>query len=400
MRRLSVAGRFVPIFDRRLLILILLSFGAGTLSSPIRALLSVYVEATLHQPPSFTAALLTVQLAVTGLFALVGGVVADTLGQRRAYLLGLVGTPLAATLLLWHSPWLLVPVVLGLGITGGLQTVGGGAYLMASATRAGLAQVTALYFFGSTLGGALGTLVIGPAADRWGFALVGYVDLGLALVLLAIAGRVLPEAPTSVRLAPEGLGAVLAGYLPVVRQRPVAMLAALRYCSTCLYGAISLTVPLLIYRLSGSVTLASVYVTATLVAASLFQYTMGQVIDRYGPAQPLRVLSMLLPILGVLLALSVHSAAALFVLGLCANCVLWALSTAMPSLVRAIALGPSQGRTFGITEFHWAAGMLSGTLLGGALLNAHSHLLFGLLAALNLCSIATAAALIAWLKLT
>src|SRR5947209_7735155 len=144
MRQLSVPRRLASILEGQPVALILLSFGAGTLTSPVRALLSVYVEASLHRPPSFTASLLTVQLAVTAVFSLVGGALADTLGQRRAYLLGLVGVPLTATLFVWHSLWLLVLVVLGLGVTGGLLTVGGGSYLMASAARARLAQSTAL----------------------------------------------------------------------------------------------------------------------------------------------------------------------------------------------------------------------------------------------------------------
>ncbi len=86
MHQRRVTGRPASVFAGQPVPLILLSFGTGTLSSPVRALLSVYVEAALHQPPSFTATLLSVQLAVNGVFALVGGALADTLGQRRAYL--------------------------------------------------------------------------------------------------------------------------------------------------------------------------------------------------------------------------------------------------------------------------------------------------------------------------
>jgi len=111
---------------------ILLSFGTGIFSSPVRSLLRVYVEAALRPPSSFTATLLIVRSAVTAIFSLVGGAVADTLGHGEAYLLGLVGLPVAATLFLWHSLWLLVLVVLG--VTSALQNVGGGSYLMACAS--------------------------------------------------------------------------------------------------------------------------------------------------------------------------------------------------------------------------------------------------------------------------
>jgi len=38
------------------------------------------------------------------------------------------------------------------------------------------------------------------------------------------------------------------------------------------------------------------------------------------------------------------------------------------------------GRAYGANEMLWSAGMLSGTVLAGALVNAHAHLLFALLA--------------------
>jgi MFS family permease len=397
MRQLSVPGRLVSVLAGQPVALLLLSFGAGTLSSPVRALLPVYVEATLHRPPSFTATLLTVQLAVTGVFSLVGGAVADALGQRRAYLLGLVGVPLGATVFLAHAFWVLVPIVLGLGVTGALQNVGGGAYLMAGASRPRLARISALWRLGATLGGALGTAVLGPIADLWGFARAGVADLALGALLLAGAVRLLPEAPTAMRGATGHLGAVLASYVHVLRLRPVALLGTLRYCTTSLYGAVSLAVPLLVYRLSGSVTVASLYATMALVGPSIFQYTVGQFIDRHGPARPLRLLSLMVPLLGAMLALAAHNLAALCLLGVCANCVLWALSTAMPSLVRAVAGGPAEGRAYGANEMLWSAGMLTGTLLGGALVTPHPHLLFALLAVGNLGTVATAAALTAWL---
>jgi MFS family permease len=190
--------------------------------------------------------------------------------------------------------------------------------------------------------------------------------------------------------------AALAGYVQVLHQRPVALLGSLRYCTTCFYGAISLVVPLLVYRLSGhSVTVAALYATAALVAPSAFQVLMGRQIDLHGPARPLRLLSALVPLFAALLALFTNVLPLLFLLGVCANCVLWALSTAMPSLVRAVAAGPAEGRAYGANEMLWSAGMFSGTLLGGALVNTYPHLLLAGLAVLNLGSVAAAAVLIA-----
>jgi hypothetical protein len=70
----------------------------------------------------------------------------------------------------------------------------------------------------------------------------------------------------------------------------------------------------------------------------------------------------------------------------------------MPTLVRAVAAGPAEGRAYGANEMLWSAGMLSGTLLAGALVDAHAHLLFALLAVVNLGTVAAARALSAWLR--
>lgn len=129
---------------RRLRVFLALTFGSGVLSGPVSSLLSVYVDSQLHQPPTFTATLLSIQLAMTGVFALIGGVVADHIGQKRALNLGQCGIPLAAAVFFVHDFRILAPMVLVLGITNSLTAVGGQSYLVASTGAKRLGGFSAL----------------------------------------------------------------------------------------------------------------------------------------------------------------------------------------------------------------------------------------------------------------
>ena len=130
---------------RRLRVFLALTFSSGVLSGPVSSLLSVYVDSQLHQPPTFTATLLSIQLAMTGVFALIGGVVADHIGQKRALNLGQCGIPLAAAVFFVHDFRILAPMVLVLGITNSLTAVGGQSYLVASTGAKRLGGFSALY---------------------------------------------------------------------------------------------------------------------------------------------------------------------------------------------------------------------------------------------------------------
>ncbi len=377
---------------RRLVAFLGLTFGAGVLGGPVSSLLSVYVDSELRQPPTFTSTLLAFQLAMTGVFAVVSGAVADSLGQKRTLLLGLLGLPLASAVFLLHGFWILAVVILSLGITNALQAIGGQSYLLAASPRAKLGGLTALYFLGNTLGGAAGNAVAGPAADRWGFTPVGLGGLGLSLVLLATTLALLPEtavASDSRRARPAEL---LVTYGRLIRDRRIALVCVIRLLPTCFYGTTSLLIPLLVYRLSHSVAVASLYATASLLLSTTAQQIVGRVIDRVGPFGAVRFLTALLPIVAAFTALATESLPALIGAGLCATAALWCISTTIPPLVREVSAPASQGRVLGLVHLIWSTGMLIGTLAGGSLVTISSHLPFALFAA---CSVLTFPAAVA-----
>jgi MFS family permease len=375
-----VSLRSAPPEVRRLTTFLGLIFAAGVLGGPVSSLLAVYVDSTLHQPPTFTSTLLALQLALTGLFALLGGSVADGLGQKRAVILGAFGLPLAATIFLLGDFWILAIVVVGLGITNSLNSVGGQAYLLASADAKRLGGFTAYYYLGSTFGGALGNLIFGPAAGHFGFRTAGLVELILGAALLVGFVRVLPDAPARPRAPIASPGVLLRSYADLLRRRRVALVGSMRFLPTSFYGTTSLLIPLLVYRLSHSVAAAAFYSTAMLLIASGTQMAVGRVIDRRGPAGPARVLTALLPLFALGLALSVRTLPALVVLGIGATSALWGMSTVIPSLVRDAVETPVQGRTLGLVHLLWSSGMLVGTLLAGALVEVNPALPFALFA--------------------
>lgn len=379
--------------DQRLLAFLVLTFGAGFLGAPVSSLLSVYVDSQLRQPPTFTATLLAFQLGTTGVFALVGGVLADRVGQKRALLLGLGGLPLASTVFLLHSFWPLAVVVVGLGVTNALQTIGGQSYLLASSPRARLGGFSALYFLGSTLGGAAGNAAAGPVADHWGFVAIGLVGLVLSLLFLIAALRYLPETSAVRQGQSAGPGELARAYLALARVREVALVGVVRLLPTCLYGTTGLLIPLLIFRLSHSVAAASLYATVSLLVSMTAQQVVGRIVDRVGPFGPVRVLTVIVPIVALSTALSARSLPFLFVVGVGATAVLWSISTTIPPLVREVAPASAQGRALGLVHLLWSSGMLVGTLAGGALVLVNPALPFLVFACLNLLTVPAALAL-------
>jgi MFS family permease len=366
--------------SRRLATFLLLTFCAGTVSGPVSSLLPVYVESSLRQPPTFTSTLLALQLALTGLVALLGGAIADQLGQKRALILGSCGLPLAATIFLLRDFWVLAIVVVGLGITNSLSTVGGQAYLVASARPSRLGGFTAFYYLGNTLGSALGNLVFGPTADRYGFPTVGVGGLALSIVVLVVVVRYLPDAPATSPRTSVGPLVLLRSYGHLIQRREIALVGAMRFLPTGFYGTTGLLMPLLVFRLSHSITLAGFYATANLLVATAGQITIGRLSDRLGAARLARLLTAALPVLALGLALSVGTLPLLVVFGIAATSALWGISTVMPSLIRSATETEVHGRALGLVHLLWASGYLCGTLLAGALVLVSPALPFAIFA--------------------
>ncbi len=136
---------------------------------------------------------------MTGLFMggsaignVLGGNLADRFGRQRvAFIaLALAGFPLFLISLVGWSPWLYLFVPLSGALTGAVHSII--VVLAQRVVRGGMALASGLTLGFMFSAGALGTLLSGPLADRWGFPPVFQMTAGLALVA-SLAALVLRE---------------------------------------------------------------------------------------------------------------------------------------------------------------------------------------------------------------
>jgi MFS family permease len=395
-----------------------LQFLTGLASAPSAALLAVYMEKVLHESLSFTASLKSIQLVLGGLAAPLAGHLADRLGYKRAYVWGMTSTVAACAVFLTGQPLLLVMLFLYSGSVGSLQTISGQAYLMYAAGRARLGRASAGFFLGMNLGQALGSYLSGKQAKGHGFALMGATCTLLAAALIAVGAWGLPSLKKEDRIAarparrrddeegePKGGNARTSSGAPandatartplsvLLMRREVQLLLGIRFLPTCSWGVVSLLVPLLLFRLTGSPETAGAYGGVSLAFASACQILTGRACDRNGLRLPLVLTPLGIIISVVGLTLGAHSVPALWVFGVFGTGAAWSLSTTMPSLIDDCSRPGEKGRMVGLTAFAWSAGMLTGTqvagqLDGSRLVLAHPGLPFALA---TLCCLGTLA---------
>jgi MFS family permease len=388
MRRTAGTQRGLFGFGADVTALLGLMLAAGVVSGPAHGLLPVYLEHDLAWAPPAIAALTAIRLLPAALTAPVGGALADALGPQRALGIGLLSLPLIALAYLTPGAGLLAALILLSGLAEGLQSTGSQAYLVARATPATIGLASSVFYVGSTLGGALGNLAAGALLTGWGFAGLGAAGVLVGLLLLWPAAM-LPGEPTRPARRAVGRGN-LAAYRALVGHRPVRQVAALRFLSTCFWGAATLLWPLLIARLSGDPAVAALFGTVSLTLAVACQLVTGRVIDAIGPSRPALLLAALVPATALLAALTADSLPGFFAAGVLATCVAWSLSGAVMPLVRAVAPADRQGQTVGLLHLLWCLAMLSGALLAGWLLPIHPALPFVAVALLNLPAVPAA----------
>jgi len=124
-----------------------------------------------------------------------------------------------------------------------------------------------------------------------------------------------------------------------------------------------------------------------LVVSSGAQLLAGRAADRFGPRVPALISfsAMILSAFG--LALTADTLPGLFFFGVTGNAAAWAMAALMFVLVSDGVARPEHGRVFGLLHGAWSIAMISGALLGGALVRVGPGLPFLIAGLINIGSI-------------
>ena len=267
-------------------------------------------------------------------------------------------------------------------------SLGAQGYLLGATDGRRLGLFSALYNWGFTLGGALGSHMAGWILDSRGYrtfaiALLAVGGLNALLAVLSMPRLVSSEvadAATHFRTA-------LAGYVNLLRQPRVRRLSWLRFLPTCYYGMSLVLIPLFIHAQTGTKTAVAVFVTVSQVVATLAQLAVGSLADRFGPRLPTLGMTALVAVAGFGIAGAREWLSGLVVFGVLGAAAAWSLSTLMPMLVADTAYCHEHGRVLGALSLVWNLAMILSTMVGGALAEVHKGLPFAIAGLLNIVSL-------------
>ncbi len=354
------------LLNRRFIALLIVSFFSSFVAAPVSTLLPIYVEADLRGTPFFSAGLRAAFLILGGVFAVPAGRLSDVWGVKPVYVLGTLGPVLAGAIFFSGDPLLLMALCTGIGISFGFNSAGGQSYLISAAPASVIGMASAGYFLGNTLGSASGNLLSGPIADAFGFQSLGLLVAlaGVGLVLMSMVILPVIPSPQSVDRRHD-----LSALMHLFRRLDLCLLLGIRYLPTSYWGAVTLLLPLLIFRITGTSKAATDYTAISLTIAACFQVLTGRLCDRMGRWRPILVSASLVAISALGLALTAHRLAGIYVFGILATASAWSLSTTMPGLIQLIARENEKGRVVGAAHLAWSMGMLSGSLGGGKLID-------------------------------
>ena len=376
----SGSGLFSRVFVVLCLIHLLYSF----VTSPfIVALFPVYVEADLDRLPWFTGYLRGLFLLLGGVFAAVSGWVCDLLSRKTVLLIGLGGAVLTGVVFRTTDPFALSALMFVVGAAMGPWVAASQSYLITSVDARRLGLGGALFFLSKNVGDALGSLVAGVLKESWTFPQIGTAMVAGMTFVFVLAVLLLPNRQG--RAAPQADRPRLAlwsAYRPLLRQRNVHLLVSLRYLITTFWGMAALVMPLLIFRTSGSASTAAYYAFVSLAVAVATQPLVGLLCDRFGRLWPLLVSAGGFVLSGLVLALFWQSLVGLFIFGTALTVTAWAVSVLIPKLMNDVAAPDEKSRLVGLTHMAWSLAMVTGSILGGILVELHPSVPFCLGAAL------------------
>jgi MFS transporter, DHA1 family, multidrug resistance protein len=364
-----MTGRTVAwktILDRRLLLLLLLQFGSGIIVSPATTLLPVYLS-DIGYSAVFIAGAFTLQRLVSLISSLAGGTLSDLLSRKQTIVLGQVGLLAASVVFLARSPAtiLLLWALYGVGQT--LNSLGSQSYLMDNAGSRSLGLLTAFYYWGSTLGGGIGSQAAALLLTGLAFGGFGVVFCALGVGTFALAVIALPPSKRDRTARAAKDAGKLFGFREIASRPAVLLLALLRFLPTFCYGILTVYVPLLLMRDGATTPAIAIYATVSSLTAALVQLVAGRLADRAGPRFPALAAFALLALSALGIGLFHDQLEAVFIFGVLCIAAAWSLSVMVPSMVALVTKATERGRVLGFIQLFWNLGMIMGSLAGGFL---------------------------------
>jgi MFS family permease len=346
----------------------------GIVLAPALTFFPVYLR-DLGLSAVLISGIATIQRVMALGSALAGGRMVDSIGAKRTLVAGQALYFAATLLFLARGPWpiALIWAVYGMGM--GPVSLGSTSYLIEKADRARLGLLTALLYWGITLGGAIGNPLAAALLQRTGWTgLVPFSALPAVAIMLA-AGFALPSSarrdPPAARstgiLSAIGLGAATP---------PVRLLAWMRFLPTVCYGMLLVFVPLLLRDAGASTTTIALYGTMSSVCASLAQLAVGRIADRTGWKAPTVAGLAALAAASLTIAAFTSRLWIVFAGGTLAIAGAWSLSTLLPIQMTKAVEPSSVGRALGFVHLFWNLAMIASGLAGGVLFEAWKGLPF------------------------
>ena len=206
----------------------------------------------------------------------------------------------------------------------------------------------------------------------WSFAQIGVVMSVGMLGVIALAGLFLPgdRAPIQRDQTAESQS-LWAAYKPLLQRGEIWLLLSLRLTITTFWGMALLAMPLLVYRVAESESMPAYFASVSLVVAAACQLGTGVLNDRLGHKRPLLIAAAGICLSAVGMAIFHDSLTGLFVCGTALTGTAWAVSTLVPKLINDVAAPDEKNRVVGLGHMAWSTSMVSGSLIGGYLVDVH-----------------------------
>lgn len=342
---------------------------SGIVLAPAIAFFPVYLK-ELGLSAVLISGIVTIQRTMGLGSSLVGGSLIDTIGAKRTLVAGQLLYFTATLLFLAKSPWVIALLWAVCGIGAGPASLGAMGYLVEKSDHARLGMLTALLYWGTTVGGAIGNPLAGILLDRADWAgLVPFTALpAVGIILLAAAAL-----PRSTRRGPQqhaGLGRILSAVRLAAACPPVRRLAWMRFLPTVCYGMLLVFVPLLLKDAGASNTTIALYATASSMCASLAQLAVGRIADRVGWRAPTGASYAALAAASFAIAAFSGRLWIVFAAATVAISAAWSLSTMVPIQVTKAVAASEHGRALGYVHLFWNLAMIGAGLAGGVLFEA------------------------------